>query len=97
METVSKGRTMINPFKAMGDMNQMRKQAMEIQKALSGMQFTGRDGDVEVVMNGNQEVMEVRIAGETNEQAKRAMNNVIKQSQQAAAGKLAEMTKGMGM
>lgn len=78
-------------------MNQMRKQAMEIQKALSGMEFTGRDGNVEVVMNGNQEVLEVRIDGETNEQAKRAINNVIKQSQQAAAGKLAEMTKGMGM
>lgn len=87
----------MNPFKALGDMNQMRKQAMEIQKALSGMEFTGRDGNVEVVMNGNQDVLEVRIDGETNEQAKRAINNVIKQSQQAAAGKLAEMTKGMGM
>jgi len=88
---------MLNPFKALGDMNQMRKQAMEIQKALSGMQFTGRDGNVEVVMNGNQEVMDFRIDGETNQNAMRALTNVIKQSQQAAAGKLTEITKGMGM
>ena len=87
----------MNPFKAMGDMNQMRKQAMEIQKALSGMQFTGRDGDAEVTMNGNQEVLEVKIGGVVNESVKRAMTNVIKQSQQAAAGKLAEISKDMGM
>ena len=88
---------MLNPFKALGDINQMRKQAMEIQKALSGMMFTGRDGNVEVVMNGNQEVIDFRIDNVSNEQAKRALTNVIKQSQQAAAGKLAEISKGMGM
>ena len=88
---------MLNPFKALGDMNQMRKQAMEIQKALSGMMFTGRDGNIEIVMNGNQEVIDFRIDNVTNEQAKRAITNAIKQSQQAAAGKLAEISKGMGI
>ena len=88
---------MLNPFKALGDINQMRKQAGEIQKALSGMIFTGRDGNIEVEMNGNQEVLNFRIDGIPNEQARRALTNVIKQSQQAAAGKLAEITKGMGM
>jgi len=70
---------------------------MEIQKALSGMMFTGRDGNVEVVMNGNQEVIDFRIDNVPNEQAKRALTNVIKQSQQAAAGKLAEISKNMGI
>ena len=88
---------MFNPFKALGDMNQMRKSAMEIQKALAGMEFSAREGDVEVKMNGNQEVLEVQIAGVPNESAKRAIGNVIKQSQQAAAGKLQEISKNMNL
>jgi len=88
---------MLNPFKALGDMNQMRKQALEIQKALGSMMFTGRDGNVEVVMNGNQEIIDFRIDNVSSEPAKRALTNVIKQSQQAAAGKLAEISKNMGM
>jgi len=84
---------MFNPFKAMGDLNQMRKSAVEIQKALSVMSFTAKEGDVEITMNGNQEVQSVKIAGEPNENLRRAIINVIKQSQQAAAGKLAEISK----
>jgi len=86
---------MFNPFKALGDVNQMRKQAMEIQKALAVMSFTAREGNVEISMNGNQEVIDVLIDGVHNESAKRAISNVIKQSQQAAAGKLQEMSKDM--
>jgi DNA-binding protein YbaB len=88
---------MLNPFKALGDMNQMRKQALEIQKALGSMMFTSRDGNIEVVMNGNQEIIDFRIDNVSSESAKRALTNVIKQSQQAAAGKLAEISKNMGM
>ena len=88
---------MLNPFKALGDMNQMRKQALEIQKALAGMMFTSRDGNIEIVMNGNQEIIDFRIDNVSSEPAKRALTNVIKQSQQAAAGKLAEISKNMGM
>jgi len=88
---------MFNPFKALGDMNQMRKTALEVQKALSGMEFTAREGSVEVRMNGNQEVLEVLIDGMPNESAKRAITNVIKQSQQAAAGKLSEISKTMNL
>lgn len=84
---------MFNPLKALGDMNQMRKSALEIQKALSAMSFTAREGDVEIAMNGNQEVQSVAIGGVPNENVKRAITNVIKQSQQAAAGKLAEISK----
>lgn len=86
---------MFNPFKQLGDLNEMRKSAMTIQKALAGMMFTAREGDVEIVMNGNQEVQSVTVGGVANESIKRAIGNVIKQSQQAAAGQLAQMSKGM--
>lgn len=84
---------MFNPFKQLGDLNQMRKSAMEIQKALSSMYFTAKEGDIEITMNGNQEVQTVTVGGVANEDMKRAITNVIKQSQQAAAGKLAEISK----
>ncbi len=86
---------MFNPFKQLGDLNEMRKSAMAIQKALSTMSFTAKEGDVEITMNGNQEIQSVTIAGVPNESVKRALANVIKQSQQAAAGQLAQISKGL--
>lgn len=86
---------MFNPFKALGDMNSMRKQAMEIQKALEGEIFDVNEGDVHLRINGNQIVQTVEIAGVENEMVKRAVNSAIKQSQQAAAAKLQELTKNM--
>jgi len=81
----------------MGDMNQMRKQAMEIQKALEAEQFDINEGNIHIVITGNQNVVLVEVDGEANEPMKRAINNAVKRSQQAAAGKLSELTKGMGM
>ncbi len=88
---------MFNPFKAVGDMNQMRKQAMAIQQALEGQEFTVTEGNVKVVINGNQNVKTVEVDGVANETLKRAFNNAIRQSQQAAAAKLADLSKSMGM
>lgn len=89
---------MFNPLKAlgnMGDMAKMAKVAMELKKKLGDLSFSVREGDVEITMNGNQEVQSISIGGIQNESAKRAINNVIKQSQQAAAGQMNEITKMM--
>lgn len=88
---------MMNPFKMLGDMNQMRKQAMVIQQALEKEEFEVSMGNVRVVINGNQSVKVFEIDGVQNDNAMRAMNDAIKKSQQAAAGKLAEISKSMGM
>lgn len=88
---------MMNPFKALGDINQMRKQASQIQQALEAEEFEVIEGNVRIVINGNQNVKLVEVDGVSNETFKRAINTAIKRSQQAAAGKLAEMTKGMNL
>ena len=88
---------MQNPFKMLGDLNQMRKQAAVIQKALESQEFTVREGNAEVVITGNQNVKSVKVDGAENESLKRAFNNAIKQSQQAAASQLTEITKSMNM
>jgi nucleoid-associated protein EbfC len=88
---------MQNPFKMLGDINAMRKQASVIQQALEKEEIEGRDGNVRVVMNGNQLVKSVEVDGVPNEQLKRAFNDAIKRSQQVAAGKLAEISKSMNL
>lgn len=84
---------MINPFKALGDMNAMRKQAMAIQQALEAEEFEVTQWSVRIVITGNQNVKAVETDGIPNEDLKRAINDAIKRSQQAAAGKLAELSK----
>ena len=84
---------MINPFKMLGDVNAMRKQAMAIQQALEAEEFEIFEGNVRIVISGNQNVKTVEVDGVPNETLKRAINDAIKKSQQAAAGKLAELSK----
>ncbi len=78
-------------------MNAMRKQAMAIQQALESEEFEVTQGNVRVVITGNQNVKVVEIDGLPNEDFKRAINDAIKRSQQAAAGKLAELSKGLNL
>lgn len=84
---------MFNPFKALGDVNAMRKQAMQIQAALEQEEFEIVQGNVRVLISGNQNVKVVEIDGVANENVRRALNDAIKKSQQAAAMKLAELSK----
>lgn len=86
----------MNPFKALGDMNAMRKSAMAIQQALEKEEFEVVVKNVRIVINGNQSVKTVEIDGAYQEDIKQAVNDAIKKSQQAAAGKLAELSKSMG-
>ncbi len=95
---------MFNPIKAaqnfakgVGDLNSMRKQAAIIQAALAKEEFDVKEGNVRMVINGNQEVKLVEIDGIANETLKRVINDAIKKAQKAAAGKLTELTKDMEM
>jgi DNA-binding protein YbaB len=87
---------MINPFKALGDLNAMRKQASQIQAALEQEEFEINEGNVRILISGNQNVRVVEVDGVANETIKRAINDAIKKSQQAAAMKLTELSKQMG-
>lgn len=88
---------MQNPLKMLGDLNQMRQQAAKIQQMLEKEEFDITSGNVRIVITGNQNVKLVEVDGERNDQLTRAFNEAIKKSQQAAAGKLQEISKQMGM
>jgi DNA-binding protein YbaB len=86
---------MQNPFKMLGDMNQMRKQAAAIQQMLEKEEFEVTQGNIRIVISGNQNVRTVEVDGVKNDALMRAFNDAIKKSQQAAAGKLSEISKMM--
>lgn len=88
---------MQNPFKMLGDLNAMRKQAATIQAALEQEEFEVIQGNVRIVITGNQNVKVVEVDGVPNEDLKRAFNDAVKKSQQAAAGKLAEISKNLNL
>lgn len=85
----------MNPFKALGDLNAMRKQAATIQAALEQEEFEINEGNVRILISGNQNVKVVEVDGVANETIKRAINDAIKKSQQAAAMKLTQLSKEM--
>lgn len=84
---------MFNPFKALGDVNAMRKQAMVIQQALEKEEFVIEKGSVRIVITGNQQIKSVTVNGVENDDVRNAVNEAVKKSQQAAAMKLAELSK----
>ena len=88
---------MMNPFKTLGDINQMRQQAAKIQAALAAEEFEIKEGNIRIVINGNQDVKLVEVNGQADETLRRAINDAIKRSQQAAAGKLAEISKDLNL
>ena len=76
----------------MGDMNEMRKKAMQMQNELKKEKIEVTEGSVKVVMTGNQKVKNIEISGEEREDLVKAVNKAIKKSQKVAAQKL----RGMG-
>jgi DNA-binding protein YbaB len=84
-----------NPLKGLGDINKLRKQAMQMQQQLAQEQIVIEEGDVRVVISGDQKILEFSVQGITSDVAVSALNKAIKQSQQMAAKKLQQMSGGM--
>ena len=80
-----------NPLKGLGDLNQLRKQAVQMQKQLAQEEIVVDEGDVHVVITGDQKIREFSVQGITSDVAVSALNKAIKQSQELAAKKLQSM------
>lgn len=87
---------MANPLKALGDINQLRKQAQAMQKALQEEEIVVERGDIMVVISGDQKIKQFSVQGITSQEAIDALNEAIKKSQELAAKKLQEMSGGLG-
>lgn len=83
-----------NPLKGLGDLNQLRKQAMQMQQQLAQEEIVVDEGDVRVVISGDQKIKEFSVQGITSDVAVSALNKAIRKSQELAAKKL-QMMSGM--
>lgn len=85
-----------NPLKGLGDINKLRQQAMQMQQQLSQEQVVIEEGDVRVVITGDQRIVEFSVQGITSDVAVSALNKAIKKSQEMAAKKLQQMAMFSG-
>ncbi|MBW7955706.1 YbaB/EbfC family nucleoid-associated protein [Patescibacteria group bacterium] len=87
---------MANPFKALGDLNQLRKQAKQMQDELAAEEIRIEEGDILVVISGDQKIKQLSVQGISSPEVIDILNRAIKKSQELAAKKLQTMTGGLG-
>lgn len=89
---------MFDGLKQLGDLNQMRQQAMQIQQKLAGervevVKQTAR-GLLKIVLTGDQKVIELSFDGVRDYELEAALSDVIYKSQMVAAGQLQNLAGG---
>jgi len=87
---------MANPLKALGNLNELRKQAKTMQQELAAEEIRVEEGDVVVVISGDQKIRQFSVQGISSQDAVDVLNKAIKKSQELAAKKLQSMTGGLG-
>ncbi len=88
---------MANPFKALGDLNNLRKQAKKMQQDLAAEEIRVERSDIVVVISGDQKIKHFSVQGITSQDAVDILNEAIKKSQELAAKKLQSMMGGGGL
>ena len=87
---------MANPIKALGNLNQLRQQAQKMQQELSAEEIKVEEGDIVVIISGDQKIKHFSVQGISSDDAVKVLNKAIAQSQQLAAKKLQSMSGGLG-
>ncbi len=79
---------MANPLKSLGQVNKFRKQAKKIQDELSQEEIRVEEGDIVVVISGDQKIKHFSVQGVSSEDAVKVLNKAISKSQKMAGNKL---------
>ena len=87
---------MANPLKQLGNLNKLRQQAKQMQTELAKEEIRVEEGDIVVVITGDQKIQHFSVQGISSDDAVKVLNKAIQQSQQVAAKKLQSMTGGLG-
>jgi len=87
---------MANPIKSLGKLNKLRQQAKQMQDELAAEEIRLEEGDIVVVISGDQKIKHFSVQGISSEDAVKVLNKAIEESQKLAAKKLQEMSGGLG-
>lgn len=89
-------------FGNLGKMAEMVKQANEIKKEMQRARYDGEAGGVKVVVNGEMDLLEVKIppempANKIEHAVKEAVNKTMRTAKQDMAKKMSKMTGGLSL
>ena len=82
-------------FGQLKQLNQMRQQALKMQKLLAQEKVEVEENGIKIVMSGDQKVISLEIDGQEQPRLVKAINRAIKESQKKAAKKLTQMSGGL--
>lgn len=82
---------MFNPLKGLGEINELRKQAQQLQNALKEIFITEEKGRAKVELSADMKVHSIKINGEEYNDLRDALNDAIEKAQKRAAQKMQEM------
>ncbi|MBD3270801.1 hypothetical protein GF376_04710 [Candidatus Peregrinibacteria bacterium] len=81
----------------MKKMMQLQKKAKEIQNKLGNTHIEADEDNVTVIVNGKQEVVDVKIDGKSNPAIVKAFNKALKKSQEIAATEMKDVMGDLGL
>lgn len=91
---------MFDGLKQLGDLNQMRKTAQQIQSQLAQERVevvkNTTKGQLKIVLTGDQKVLEVSLDGVRDYELEAALGEALYKSQMVAASKLQQLSGGVG-
>ena len=86
---------MFDKFKQLGELKKMRDEALRIQKELASEKVEINEGNIKIIISGDQKIQELQINGEDQNHLLEVLNKVIKRSQEVAARKVQSMSGGL--
>jgi len=86
---------MFDKFKQLGELKKMRDEALRIQRELAAEKVEVLEGEIKVVVSGDQKVQELEIQGEAQPRLIEVLNKALKRSQEVAARKVQSMSGGL--
>lgn len=82
---------MFNPLKGLGELNDLRKQAQQLQNALKEIIITEEKGRARVELSADMKIKSVKVSGEEMNDLKDTLNEAIEKAQKKAAQKMQEL------
>lgn len=82
---------MFNPLKGMGELNELRKQAQQLQNALKQIIIVEEKGRAKVELSADMKIHSVKINGEEYSDLRDCLNDAVEKAQKRAAQKMQEL------
>ena len=76
-------------------MNELRKQAKQIRGEMEKITVEVTEGEIKIVLRGDQQIERIEEAGVARDDLKKAFNKALKESQKKVSQKLSGMMTGM--